>query len=154
MLMIMAAAISTTSINGDRVADDQEIRLTVQRLARRIRSMQSDESVTEGQRSVLFALANEGPQTLGSLSEHERVTPPSMNRTVNALVKSGLVTKVGAPDDRRKVTLDLSDAGRTFIVSTRAKRDAWFTTQLAKLTPEQRAIVDQSAAILREIADS
>jgi DNA-binding MarR family transcriptional regulator len=135
-------------------SDDQEIRLTIQRLARRIRSMQSDESVTEGQRSVLFALANNGAQTLGSLSEHERVTPPSMNRTVNALVAAGLVTRASADDDARKVILDLSDAGRTYIADTKRKRDAWFTKQLARLTPEQRAIIDQSAAILREIADS
>jgi DNA-binding MarR family transcriptional regulator len=134
--------------------DDQEIRLTVQRLARRIRSMQSDETVTEGQRSVLFALANNGAQTLGSLSEHERVTPPSMNRTINALVKAGLVTRVSAEDDGRKVSIDLSVAGRTFIKETRRKRDAWFTQRLAALTPEQRLIIDQSATILREIADS
>jgi DNA-binding MarR family transcriptional regulator len=134
--------------------DDQEIRLTIQRLARRIRSMQSDETVTEGQRSVLFALANNGAQTLGSLSEHERVTPPSMNRTINALVNAGLVTRVGAEDDGRKVSIDLSETGHTFIRDTRRKRDAWFTKQLAALTPAQRSIIDQSAAILREIADS
>jgi DNA-binding MarR family transcriptional regulator len=136
------------------VNDDQEIRLTVQRLARRIRSMQGDESVTEGQRSVLFALSNNGPQTLGSLSEHERVTPPSMNRTINALVEAELVTRVGALDDGRKVVIDLSDAGRRFIAETKRKRDAWFTQRLEGLTPEQRSIVDQAATILREIADS
>jgi DNA-binding MarR family transcriptional regulator len=134
--------------------DDQELRLTIQRLARRIRSMQSDESVTEGQRAVLFALNNEGPQTLSALSEHERVTPPSMNRTINALVKAGLVTRVSAEDDGRKVSIDLSPAGRTFIAETKRKRDAWFTQQLAGLTEEQRAVVDQSLAILRKIADS
>jgi DNA-binding MarR family transcriptional regulator len=134
--------------------DDQELRLTIQRLARRIRSMQSDESVTEGQRAVLFALNNEGPQTLSALSEHERVTPPSMNRTINALVKAGLVTRVSAEDDGRKVSIDLSAAGRTFIAETKRKRDAWFTQQLAGLTEGQRAVVDQSLAILRKIADS
>jgi DNA-binding MarR family transcriptional regulator len=134
--------------------DDQEIRLAIQRLARRIRSMQSDETVTEGQRAVLFALANEGAQTLGALSEHERVTPPSMNRTINALVKAGLVTRVSAEDDGRKVSIDLSPSGRTYITDTKRKRDAWFTRELARLTPEQRAIIDESATILREIADS
>jgi DNA-binding MarR family transcriptional regulator len=134
--------------------DDQEIRLAIQRLARRIRWMQSDETVTEGQRSVLFALTNSGPQTLGSLSEHERVTPPSMNRTINALVKAGLVTRVGAEDDGRKVSIDLSASGRAYIAETKRKRDAWFTRQLERLSPEQRTIIDQSATILREIADS
>lgn len=140
--------------DGEQVSDDQYIRLTIQRLARRIRSMQSDETVTEGQRAVLFALANDGAQTLGALSEHERVTPPSMNRTINALVGLGLVTRVGAADDGRKVSIDLSDSGRTFIDETRRKRDAWFTKQLAGLSPEQRSIIDQSVQILRSIADS
>jgi DNA-binding MarR family transcriptional regulator len=134
--------------------DDQEIRLAVQRLARRLRWMQSDDTVTEGQRAVLFALANQGAQTLGSLSEHERVTPPSMNRTINALVKAGLVTRVGAEDDGRKVSIDLSPTGRAYISATKRKRDAWFTRQLEHLSPEQRSIIDQAAAILREIADS
>ena len=135
-------------------SDDQEIRLAIQRVARRIRSMQSDDTVTEGQRAVLFALANKGAQTLGSLSEYERVTPPSMNRTINALVKAGLVTRVAAEDDGRKVSIDLSPTGRAWISDTKRKRSAWFTKQLERLNPEQRSIIDQSAAILREIADS
>jgi DNA-binding MarR family transcriptional regulator len=132
--------------------DDQELRLAIQRLARRIRSMQGDEDVTEGQRSVLFALSNLGEQTLGSLSEHERVTPPSMNRTINALVEAGLVTRVTASDDARKVSLDLSDAGRAFISETRRRRDAWFTKRLAELTPQQRAVLDEAGPILRDLA--
>lgn len=133
--------------------DDQELRLSIQRLARRIRSMQGDEDVTEGQRSVLFALANLGVQTLGSLSEHECVTPPSMNRTVNALVASGLVTRVTASDDGRKVSLDLSDAGRTFVTETRRRRDAWFTKRLAELSEAERAIIERAGPILRDLAE-
>ena len=53
----------------ESMKDDQDIRLAIQRLARRIRSMQADDDVTEGQRAVLFALAENGPQTLGSLSD-------------------------------------------------------------------------------------
>lgn len=133
--------------------DDQELRLSIQRLARRIRSMQGDKEVTEGQRSVLFALFNNGQQTLGSLSEHERVTPPSMNRTINALVEAGLVTRETATDDARKVCLDLSPAGRMFIIETRARRDAWFTKALAELSTKERTIIDAAGPILRRLAD-
>ncbi|HEY9498958.1 MAG TPA: MarR family transcriptional regulator [Terrimesophilobacter sp.] len=131
----------------------QELRFAIQRLARRIRAMQADQLVTEGQRGVLFTLFNNGPQTLGSLSEHERVTPPSMNRTVNALVAGGLVTRVAAQDDGRKVALDLSDAGRAFIHETRRRRDAWFTKQLAALPPEQRQTLEQATPILQQLAE-
>jgi DNA-binding MarR family transcriptional regulator len=131
----------------------QELRFAIQRLARRIRTMQADQPVTEGQRGVLFTLFNNGPQTLGSLSEHERVTPPSMNRTVNALVAGGLVTRVAAQDDGRKVALDLSDAGRAFVQETRRRRDAWFTKQLAALPPEQRQALEQATPILQQLAE-
>ncbi len=133
--------------------DYSDLRLAIQRLARRIRSMQADSEVTEGQRAVLFALAMKGPQTLGSLSDHERVTPPSMNRTVNALVALEFVTRVTAADDARKVTLDLSDRGRDFIAETRRRRDAWFTQVLAGLTPDQRELLVEVTPILRELAD-
>jgi DNA-binding MarR family transcriptional regulator len=134
--------------------DDQDLRLAIQHLARRIRSMQADDEVTEGQRSVLFALSKHGPQSLGSLSEHERVTPPSMNRTVNALVALGLVTRATAADDARKVTLDLSDAGREFIRETRRRRDAWITKRLAALPAEQRNLLIQVTPILQELANN
>ena len=141
-------------LNDDSVHDDHDIRLAIQRLARRIRSMQADEDITEGQRAVLFALAENGPQTLGSLSEHERVTPPSMNRTVNALVDLGLVTRKTSPDDARKVSLDLSQSGCDFARETRRRRDAWFTTRLDALPAEQRELLQKVAPILRDLADN
>ncbi len=132
---------------------NQQLRFAIQRLSRRIRTMQADQEVTEAQRSVLFALANEGPQTLRSLSDHESVTPPSMNRTVNALVDAGLVTRTSVKDDARKIAIDLSSAGRDFVAETRRRRDAWFTQRLAALTPEQRSILDQATPILKELSE-
>jgi DNA-binding MarR family transcriptional regulator len=134
-------------------SNSPELRHVIQRLSRRIRAMAADDQVTEGQRSVLFQLDNHGPQTLGSLSEREKVTPPSMNRTTTALVAAGLVTKATAEDDARKITLDLSDAGRAFVKETRRRRDAWFTTRLAALDPEQRRILEAATPILQELAD-
>ncbi|GAA3731005.1 hypothetical protein GCM10022239_04530 [Leifsonia bigeumensis] len=132
---------------------NQQLRFAIQRLSRRIRTMQADQEITEAQRSVLFTLANDGPQTLRSLSEHENVTPPSMNRTVNALAASGLVTRESVKDDARKVAIDLSKAGHDFVEETRRRRDAWFTQRLAALTPEQRSILDQATPILKELSE-
>ena len=130
----------------------QELRFAIQRLARRIRAMQAGD-VTESQRTVLYTLHHEGPQTLGSLSAHEQVTPPSMNRTVGALVSAGLVSRNPAEDDARKVTVDLTDAGREFIRETRRRRDAWFTTRLAALPANQRKLLEQVTPILKELAN-
>lgn len=133
---------------------DHDLRITVMRLARRVRLARSDAAVTDGQFSVLFTLHADGPQTLKSLSESECVTPPSMNRTINALEDAGLVSRHASPDDGRKVTIDLTAQGKTVVKETRRKRDEWFSTRLAALTPEQRAILADAAPILKELADS
>jgi DNA-binding MarR family transcriptional regulator len=122
-------------------------------LARRVRAERADASMSDGKLSVLFVLTNEGAQTLGSLSEHERVTPPSMNRTINALVEQGFVTRETDASDGRKVVIDISDAGRRLVKETRRRRDAWFSSRLAALSPEERAALDVAAPILRRLAD-
>ncbi len=132
---------------------NQQLRLAIQRLARRIRSNAADDDLPESQRSVLFTLGTHGRQSLGSLSEHERVTPPSMNRTVNALVSSGLITRATDEEDARRIHLELSEKGHEFVNETRRRRDAWFTQQLAELTPEQRRILEQAVPILKELAE-
>lgn len=131
-----------------------ELRLSIMSLARRVRAQRAEGEVTDGQRSVLFALHDEGSHSLGSLSERERVTPPSMNRTVGALVERGYVTRETSPEDARRISITLTDEGRAFVRETKRRRDAWFSTRLAKLTPEQRQILEQAAPILRELADS
>jgi len=130
-----------------------QLRLTVLRLARRVRAERADDAMSDGRLSVLSLLANQGAQTLGSLAESERVTPPSMNRTINALVESGLVTRVADANDGRKVVIDLSEAGSRLVKETRRKRDAWFSARLARLSPEERATLDAAAPILRRLAD-
>jgi len=133
---------------------DDDLRLAILRLARRTRAERAGDDVTDGQLSVLFVLWKEGAQTLGSLAERERVTPPSMNRTVNALVEAGLVTRDSSPDDGRKVLIQSTETGLEIAKETKRRRVAWFARQLATLTPDQRAIIDAATPILRELADS
>ncbi|MET4583251.1 DNA-binding MarR family transcriptional regulator [Conyzicola nivalis] len=130
-----------------------QLRHTILRLARRVRAERADNAMSDGKLSVLFMLANEGAQTLGSLSEHERVTPPSMNRTINALVEAGLVTRVADATDGRKVAIDVTDAGRRLVKETRRRRDAWFASRLNTLSADERATLDAAETILRRLAD-
>ena len=130
-----------------------QLRHTILRLARRVRAERADNAMSDGKLSVLFMLSNEGAQTLGSLSEHERVTPPSMNRTINALVEAGLVTRVADATDGRKVAIDVTDAGRRLVKETRRRRDAWFASRLNTLSADERATLDAAETILRRLAD-
>lgn len=136
----------------DRFEDD--LRIAILRLGRRMRLERADGTVTDGQLSVLFALWKEGQQSLGSLSEHEGVTPPSMNRTVNALVDAGYVTRETASEDARKVDIAITEPGLAIAKETKRRRIEWFSERIAQLSASERAALETAAGILRELADS
>lgn len=124
------------------------------RLARRLRLERAGEDLADPQLSVLFVLCQEGPQTLTALAEQERVSPPSMNRTVNALVEAGLAVRGSAPDDGRKVLIEPTDAGVAIAQETKRRRAAWFSRQLAGLDPAELEVLGAAAPILKRLADS
>jgi DNA-binding MarR family transcriptional regulator len=130
-----------------------DLRLAVMRLARLIRAERADGEVADNQRSVLFYLYDQGPQSLGSAAEHDRVTPPSMNRTINALVERGYVTRTTSETDARKVSIAITETGRTFVKETRRRRDAWFAKRLNALTAEERALLIEVTPVLRKLSD-
>lgn len=139
----------------DRVAElSHDFRLANGRLARRLRQQRAEDELTPGQFSALCTLDIHGPLTLGELSEHERVTPPSMNRTVNALVTAGLARREGSADDGRKVRLTPSEQGSAVVEQTRERRDAWIAQRVMKLTPEQQQVLAEATIIMRELVDS
>jgi DNA-binding MarR family transcriptional regulator len=130
------------------------LRMTLMRLARRMRQERADGEVGEGQRSVLFFVADHGPQSLGALADNDHVTPPSMNRTVGLLVDRGYLTRETSTVDARRVSIALTDAGRSWVRETRRRRDAWLSVRLGKLTAAERALLADAEPVLRKLADS
>lgn len=130
-----------------------ELRLAVMRLARRMRQERADTELSATQYSALAWTATEGPLTPGRLAELERVTPPSMNRTVNCLVEAGLLEREASPDDGRKILLRATEAGHEIVHETRRRRDAWLAKRLATLTPDERATLAAATDILRRLTD-
>lgn len=130
------------------------LRVAVARLSRRLRAEKEDDELSDTQTSTLAFLVREGSGTIGRLSEHERVTPPSMNRTVNHLEQAGYVRRTADPIDGRKVVVVPTESGLRLVAETRRRRDAWLHQRLRTLTPEQRETLAEAATILRELADS
>jgi DNA-binding MarR family transcriptional regulator len=130
------------------------VRVAVARLSRRLRAEKADDELSDTQTSALAFLVREGRGTIGQLSDHERVKPPSMNRTVNRLEEAGYVRRTPDADDGRKVVVVPTAEGLALVTETRRRRDAWLNKRLRTLTPEQRATLEEAAVILRELADS
>jgi len=143
------------SLLTDSVAElSHDFRMANARLARRLRQEQADNELSASQFSALGSLFVEGPLTLSALSEQERVTPPSMTRTVHSLVDAGLVERSGAAGDARKVVLTATAAGLDLMRETRERREVWLAGRLGRLTPKQRQTLADATTIMRELANS
>ncbi len=133
-------------------ATARDLRMATFRLSRRLRTERALDSMSDGQFAVLHTLKASGPHTLGELADGERVTAPSMNRTVNCLEEAGWVTRTPDETDRRKVNIEITDDGRTLVTEALRRRDRWLATTLASLTPRQRKTLAAAAAIMSEVA--
>jgi DNA-binding MarR family transcriptional regulator len=132
----------------------QSLRAGVMRLARRLRAEKADHELGDSQFVVLALLLRDGPTSPGRLAEIERVTAPSMNRTVNCLVDAGYAERSPAPDDGRRVTVSVTAAGRRVVQETRRQRSAWLSLRLAELTAEERATLADAAVLLGRMASA
>ena len=121
------------------------------RISRRVR-FESTHVVAPHQFSVLCRL-EEAPRTPSELADIEKVSGPSMTRTVGALVERGLVERTDDPDDRRQVILSLSGAAISLLKDIRRKRDAWMSVRVGHLTPEEQDVLRQASAILTRVAN-
>ncbi|SDZ28160.1 MarR family winged helix-turn-helix transcriptional regulator [Herbiconiux ginsengi] len=130
-----------------------ELRAATMRLARRLRREKADDELSDGQAGVLAVVLRDGPMTPVALSALEHVTPPSMNRTLNALENAGYVVRVRSDDDRRLVLVTLTDAGRQVVLETRRRRDAWLDRRLASLSAEELDLLDRAAVVIRRMVD-
>lgn len=141
MLTIVSTALRTTELAS-------ALRLSVMRLARRLRQERADLSLSLNQLATLAVLDRHGPLTPRELAEHERVQPPSMTRILAALEDRGLVIRTPHPTDGRQHLVSLTAQARQMLREDRRRRDAWLSLRLAELSPQDRAVLSQAVTIL------
>jgi DNA-binding MarR family transcriptional regulator len=126
-----------------------DLRMACMRVSRRVR-FETTTQLAPHQFSVLVRLS-EQPRTAGDLAEQERVTAPSMSRTVGALVERGLVQRAADARDGRVVVLSLTALGEQVIAQERAQRDAWMAVRLEGLSEDDRDVLRRATALLEEV---
>lgn len=90
---------------------------------------------------VLGTLRNSGPRTPGRLAKYTELSTGAMTSRLDRLEREGLILRVPAPDDRRSVVVELTDAGRAkyeSAVSVAGRKEAFFASTLSK--PEQKRL--------------
>lgn len=125
-----------------------ELRVACQQVSRRVRFEPSAE-IAPHQSSVLFHLSH-GPLTPGELAEAEKVSAPSMTRTLNCLVDRQLVERTDHPTDGRSKLLSITPEGRAALKRVRRARDTWMYDKLKGLSEEELDVLERASVLLRE----
>ncbi|MFT4028760.1 MAG: MarR family transcriptional regulator [Protaetiibacter sp.] len=131
--------------------DAKRFRVEVLRLARRIGEVRITEVVSDTQFDLLTHLHDHGSATPGELARRESVSPPAINRTVNALEAAGLARRAGDPGDGRRIIVEVTETGHALVDETRSRRNARMRAEFARLTPQDRAALVRAAALMSEM---
>lgn len=128
----------------------EDLRLACMRISRRVR-FESTDDIAPHQFSVLARL-EDGPLTPRALADIEKVSAPSMTRTVGCLVDDDLVERHDDPEDGRRVLVELTEQGREILLAARRRRGRWMSERVHELSPEEQATLAEATEILRRIA--
>ena len=128
------------------------LRLSATRLARRLRR-EADAGLTPSQLSALAAIEHHGPLTLGSLADHERLSPPSVTKMVAKLESLGVVERQVDANDRRVAWVAVSKDGQRLLDESRQRKTAWLAGRIAALTADEHRRLAAALDVLDTLAE-
>jgi DNA-binding MarR family transcriptional regulator len=131
-----------------------ELRTEVGRLAYHLRTPATRSGITPTRLAALSALTRypDGVRQ-GDLAELMNISAPSMTRLVEIMEEAGWVERRRDPHDQRCLVLVLSRLGRKTIDTLRDEAATQLSSELAELTPDERAVLGAAVPVLRQLAD-
>ena len=109
-----------------------------------------EEQLNMGQLRML-AMLHEAPRSLGDLAASHHVTPSTMSRTIDVLVRKGWVLRVADLADRRQVILLLTDDGKAALDAMGQHSHSLVAGMLARLDDQERARLHDGLAVLQKL---
>jgi len=94
-----------------------------------------EQQLSVAQMATLFLLSERSPQTLSEVAATVGLSTSAASRMVDGLVKSGLVVRREAPQDRRQRLLSLTRAGERLIERASLERVQLIKSAIAQLPP-------------------
>ncbi|MFY9712097.1 MAG: MarR family transcriptional regulator [Microbacterium sp.] len=132
-----------------------ELRMATFRLARRLRSARATDSMSDTQLAVLAGLRIHGRRTISTLALVEHITAPSMSSMVNGLEEQGYVVRIPDEEDRRRVQVEITDAGIEIVAETIRRRDDLLAAMLGDVdfTDEELSTLREASVLMRRVAE-
>jgi len=125
-------------------------------LLRRVRQVPPGGELTMPQRTALSHLERSGPTTSAALAREVQITAQAMGATLGTLRVAGLVERRPDPDDRRRVVLTVTRAGRQALEDKRNARTELVAQALTggAFTPTELKRLAAAAALLERLAQN
>ena len=105
------------------------------------------ERAERAQRKVLAAVGNREPATLNEVASAVGRGAPAISRAVDGLVRGGLVERMQDPDNRRRLALRLTEAGREQLDSA-PKTGPGLAGKLERLAQSELRAIERAIEIL------
>lgn len=130
----------------------QELRLSVTRLARRLRT-EADTGASPSMLAALATIDRHEPLTLSELAAHEHIQPPSATAVAARLEEAGLITRDVDATDRRVSRLRPTAEGRKLLERARSRKTAFLAGRLRRFTDNERATLRKAVALLNRVLE-
>jgi DNA-binding MarR family transcriptional regulator len=105
------------------------------------------ERLERARRKLLTAIAAKEPATLNEVAKAIGRGAPAVSRSVDALVRAGLVERTQDPDNRRRLALRPTDAGRDLLTRRIAAGSA-LRTRLDRMAHSELRALERAIEIL------
>lgn len=106
------------------------------------------------QLSLLQRLQDFGPSRIRQLADAEGVRMPTASNTINQLERQGLVSRARATEDRRGVTVELTDLGKRKLEQVGEERTNFLADMFATLDDDNLRNFSIAADAINALADS
>jgi DNA-binding MarR family transcriptional regulator len=128
----------------DTLETANRLRPALLRLARELRRETESLGITSRQATLLSLIREHPGLSLRELAALERISAPSLSGHVDRLEDAGLLERVRAEGDRRRVGLELTPAGDRLLRRVRAQRTTWLAARLAELPPKELEAIERA----------
>jgi DNA-binding MarR family transcriptional regulator len=105
------------------------------------------ERADRARRKLLSAIVAHEPATLNQVAKKVGRGAPAVSRSVDSLVRAGLVERTQDPDNRRRLALRLTDQGRAHMDGVSAGSSA-LLNKLERLAHSELRAVERAIEIL------
>jgi DNA-binding MarR family transcriptional regulator len=105
------------------------------------------ERTDRARRKLLASIARLQPATLNQVAAEVGRGAPAVSRSVESLVRSGLVERTPDPDNRRRLALRLTDAGKTLLEQPPMSGNA-LSAKFERIAPSELRAVERAIEIL------